>query len=375
MEPEGAKRYEMLWDCDHCGARKLLAKSFRFCPNCGKPQNPNGRYFPSDEDKVEVKNYTYIGPDIVCVECGMPNAANSRNCVSCGKSLEVVLPIVGLRTEEFFAGEKRRRDEVFISYSRSNKAFVEKVVKGLKVKDIDPWFDKDDIPTGANWWNEIRKGIVRSNYFIFITSEESLQSEVCNWELDYAIYYNKLIIPLLLDDVFKNAQLLKTIKKLSWKNPDGKDVVARKNWNHIQSINFIPMDTQSFASGIEQIARLTRTDFDYVEMHTRLLERAKEWKEKEKINEYLLRGKQLDEAERWLENPENKKPAPVHLHVEYLLASRKSAAQNIKLNQNNLSRSVSTPKRIGRLGIYIAVIFIIISILSVLFFIASIILK
>ena len=38
--------FEMLWDCDHCDARGLLAKSQRHCANCGAPQNPDKRYFP-----------------------------------------------------------------------------------------------------------------------------------------------------------------------------------------------------------------------------------------------------------------------------------------------------------------------------------------
>ena len=36
VETDG--HYEMLWDCDHCGAKGLLGLSQRFCAECGAPQ-------------------------------------------------------------------------------------------------------------------------------------------------------------------------------------------------------------------------------------------------------------------------------------------------------------------------------------------------
>ena len=39
--------YEMLWDCDHCDTKGLLAKSQRHCANCGAPQSAYKRYFPT----------------------------------------------------------------------------------------------------------------------------------------------------------------------------------------------------------------------------------------------------------------------------------------------------------------------------------------
>ncbi len=41
------KTYEMLWDCKYCGQRKNLGLSHRHCPNCGAPQDPAARYYPT----------------------------------------------------------------------------------------------------------------------------------------------------------------------------------------------------------------------------------------------------------------------------------------------------------------------------------------
>jgi hypothetical protein len=82
------KVYEMLWDCKFCGHQKLLAKTDRTCPQCGAPQDPSWRYFPSDADKVEVENYTFAGKDRLCPACDSINTADQKFCIRCGASME-----------------------------------------------------------------------------------------------------------------------------------------------------------------------------------------------------------------------------------------------------------------------------------------------
>jgi hypothetical protein len=83
-----ANVYEMLWDCEFCGTKKLLGKTHRFCPNCGAQQDPKNRYFPSDEEKVAVKDHVYVGVDKICPACQTPNAALAQFCTNCGSPLE-----------------------------------------------------------------------------------------------------------------------------------------------------------------------------------------------------------------------------------------------------------------------------------------------
>jgi hypothetical protein len=90
--------YEMLWKCDYCGTDKLLGKSQRFCRNCGAPQNPKNRYFPSQEEAVAVQNYRHVGADLVCPACGGANAANCRFCTQCGAPLDTATQ-VALKTD------------------------------------------------------------------------------------------------------------------------------------------------------------------------------------------------------------------------------------------------------------------------------------
>ena len=43
--------------------------------------------------------------------------------------------------------------DVFISYSRKDKAFVEKLVTALEAKKRDVWVDFEDIPFASEWWD------------------------------------------------------------------------------------------------------------------------------------------------------------------------------------------------------------------------------
>jgi len=78
----------MLWDCPYCGTNKLLGLTHRHCPNCGAPQDPKARYFPSDEEKVAVEDHEYVGRDRTCPACRTPGSAKTKLCGNCGSPLE-----------------------------------------------------------------------------------------------------------------------------------------------------------------------------------------------------------------------------------------------------------------------------------------------
>jgi hypothetical protein len=80
--------YEMLWDCDHCETKGLLAKSQRHCPECGAPQSAIKRYFPTDEQKKRVDGHVYEGADRHCPACNAPMSAKGKNCTQCGSPLD-----------------------------------------------------------------------------------------------------------------------------------------------------------------------------------------------------------------------------------------------------------------------------------------------
>ena len=68
-------------------------------------------------------------------------------------------------------------NKVFLSYSRKNEAFVEKLYKRLTRDMVDCFFDKESIAWGANWYLELEKGIDEADSIVLILSPEFCQSE------------------------------------------------------------------------------------------------------------------------------------------------------------------------------------------------------
>lgn len=104
-------------------------------------------------------------------------------------------------------------NETFISYSRKDLDFAQKLFKALKATGIDPWLDQEDIPAAAKWRQEVLVGIQFCHNFIYIISPTSVASEHCDAELDYALSLNKRIIPI----VFRLAQYIRpSLGELNW---------------------------------------------------------------------------------------------------------------------------------------------------------------
>jgi hypothetical protein len=82
------------------------------------------------------------------------------------------------------------QNDVFISYSRRDKAFVETLDAALKSLNRDPWVDWEDIYKGEEWWKAIQRGIESANTFIFVISPDSVASRVCRDEVNYAAECN-----------------------------------------------------------------------------------------------------------------------------------------------------------------------------------------
>ncbi len=97
--------YEMLWDCQFCGAKGNLGLSHRFCPNCGAPQNPDSRYYPSDEEKVAVHDHVFVGVDVTCPACNELNSAAAEFCGQCGSPLTEGARAKTLSSETASAGQ------------------------------------------------------------------------------------------------------------------------------------------------------------------------------------------------------------------------------------------------------------------------------
>ena len=88
--------YEMLWDCEFCGQKGLLAKSQRHCAECGGKQNSDKRYFPPEGQATKVEGHKYEGADRYCPACNAPQGALAKNCTNCGSPMDAAREVRGV---------------------------------------------------------------------------------------------------------------------------------------------------------------------------------------------------------------------------------------------------------------------------------------
>lgn len=199
--------------------------------------------------------------------------------------------------------------DIFISYSRKDTNFTRRLHEALTGAGRDTWVDWEDIPLTAEWWLEIQRGIDTADTFLFVISPDSVRSEVCRREVDYADSSSKRIVPVLRREITDPAD-----------SAAMHPIVSSHNWIFFN--NDAQFDT-AFRSLIESID----TDLKYVREHTRLLVRAREWDQNQRNPSFLLQGDDLKTAEAWLEIAVGKRPTPIALQAEYIGASRQAATR------------------------------------------------
>lgn len=88
---------------------------------------------------------------------------------------------------------------IFISYSRSDRQYVDKYIPVLRrfFGNDSVWFD-EEIIGGTNWWAAILSQIKDCDLFLFLMSKSSQRSLYCQAELREAIRLRKAILPIVV---------------------------------------------------------------------------------------------------------------------------------------------------------------------------------
>jgi hypothetical protein len=93
--------------------------------------------------------------------------------------------------------EKPAGQDVFISYSRRDEAFIKQLYGELTGRGISTWYDRENIGVATHWPTQIVEGIRDCQVFVLAVSPDSTASVNVRKEVDLAQRYQKQIVPLI----------------------------------------------------------------------------------------------------------------------------------------------------------------------------------
>ena len=105
--------------------------------------------------------------------------------------------------------------KVFISYSRSDQTFVDRLGEALQLHDIEALVDRSHIEKFADWWERIQQLIGAADTVVFALSPDALKSGTCQREVAYASQLNKRFAPIVVRDVY-NVEVPEELKRLNY---------------------------------------------------------------------------------------------------------------------------------------------------------------
>jgi hypothetical protein len=151
--------------------------------------------------------------------------------------------------------EQQSKAKVFISYSRKDMAFTDRVEAALTTRGFDTLIDRSEIYAFEDWWKRIEALIARADTVVFVLSPDSVSSEVALKEVSFAASHNKRFAPIVCRRV------------------DDKAVPEA-----LAKLNFVFVDDDSrFEESVDRLAEALDTDISWIRQHTEFGEQARRW--------------------------------------------------------------------------------------------------
>ena len=204
-------------------------------------------------------------------------------------------------------GERARDGEpnprIFISYSRKDMAFADRLEMALKARGFEPLIDRTEIYAFEDWWKRIEALIGRADTVVFVLSPDAVTSDVALKEIAHAASLNKRFAPIVCRRVEDGAV------------PEA-----------LRRLNFVFFDNlDTFEASADALAEALRTDIGWVRQHTEYGEAERRWSAAGRPRGLLLHSPTLEVAEYWISSRPAGAPEPTQDIQAFVDASRKGA--------------------------------------------------
>jgi hypothetical protein len=168
--------------------------------------------------------------------------------------------------------------KIFISYSRKDLAFADRLEAALKARGFEPLIDRTEIYAFEDWWKRIQALIGRADTIVFLLSPDAVASEVALKEVAHAASLNKRFAPIVCRRVEDEA-IPEALRRLNF---------------------FFFDDPTRFEASADELAAALQTNIGWVRQHTEFGEAAHRWSTAGHPGGLLLRSPVLEDAEHWI---------------------------------------------------------------------------
>ena len=200
------------------------------------------------------------------------------------------------------APDHQPKAKIFISYSRKDLAFADRVEAALKERGFEILIDRQEIYAFEDWWKRIEGLLGKADTVVFVLSPDAVSSEVCAKEVAHAASLNKRFAPIVARRV--NAGAVPEV---------------------LRQLNFIFFDDPAgFEASADRLAEALQTDIAWIRRHTEFGEAARRWIEGGRSGGLLLRPPVLDQAEAWVAFRPGSAPSPTAETEAFIAASQKA---------------------------------------------------
>ena len=199
------------------------------------------------------------------------------------------------------------KTRVFISYSRKDMAFADKLEAALKARGFEVLIDREEIYAFEDWWKRIEALIGGADTVVFALSPDAVQSDVALKEIARAASLNKRFAPIVCRRV-ENSGVPEALRRL----------------------NFIFFDDPAlFEASADKLSEALRTDIVWIRRHTEFGQTARRWVEEGRADGLLLRPPILEQAETWLAlRPAASAPPPTAETETFVAESRRADTES-----------------------------------------------
>ncbi len=218
------------------------------------------------------------------------------------------------------------KPKVFISYSRVDIAFADRLFTLFGERGLEPYLDREDIAPGEPWQSRLGNLIAGADAIVLIVSPDSIRSPVVTWEVNEAERLNKRLLPIVLREV------------------PGEAVPER-----VRRLNYIFFTSETaFAPSFEKLVQAILVDIAWVRESTRLLGLARRWEEQGRPESNLLAGTDIGAAEEWLMRAPLTASAPPGLVKSFITASRERQEGAVAGKVHALAKSAEEANGAGQ---------------------------